>query len=146
MNKFWQLFRGKPRTQGRTQVEWLIAGGYNVFKSPVDDTQQLWDMRAPELERAREAERTRDRRRQGEPQKLRRGQSQRNKKIKHEDLHDVLSRLGPVGSMPDLLEDEIIPGKAIVLKMPERSVKSYFIPLPIDLDVHSLVTVLKSRA
>ena len=32
-------------------------------------------------------------------------------------------------------EDETIPDKAIVLKMPERKMKTYFIPLPVDLDV-----------
>jgi hypothetical protein len=39
------------------------------------------------------------------------------------------------GNAPDPFEDEVIPDKAIVLKMPERSLKTYFIPCPVDLDV-----------
>ena len=52
--------------------------------------------------------------------------------MKREDLINVLGR---TDRRPDLLEDEAIPGKAIVFKMPERSSKTYFIPLPIDLEV-----------
>ena len=51
-----------------------------------------------------------------------------------------------------MMEDKAVPGKAIVLKMPERSIKSYFIPLPVDLDVQSrpplcpFVSVFRRRA
>jgi len=92
-----------------------------------EDT-RLWDISPSELERRRDQVNV-------EPQRLQRRVAQRNKKIKHQDLLDVLGRTAPMTSAPDLLEDEIIPGKAIVLKMPERSIKTYFIPLPIDLDV-----------
>ena len=56
------------------------------------------------------------------------------KKIRREDLVNVLSRTDGT-SMLDPWEDEVIEGKAIVLKMPERSMRTYFVPLPADLDV-----------
>jgi hypothetical protein len=46
-------------------------------------------------------------------------------------------------AVPDLFEDETIPGKAIVLKMPDRCMKTYFIPLPIDLEVCPHITQTK---
>ena len=56
------------------------------------------------------------------------------KKIRREDLVNVLSRTDGT-SMRDPWEEEVIDGKAIVLKMPERSMKTYFIPLPAEIDV-----------
>ena len=56
------------------------------------------------------------------------------KKIRREDLVNVLSRTDGT-SMRDPWEEEVIDGKAIVLKMPERSMKTYFIPLPVEIDV-----------
>jgi hypothetical protein len=79
-------------------------------------------------------EHNRDKRGGGDGQRLQRRVSQRNKKLKKEDLVNVLSRT-VTQSAPDFLEDETIPGKAIILKMPERSMKTYFIPLPVDLEV-----------
>jgi hypothetical protein len=107
---------------------------YASVESPIDhnDQARLWELTTPELERRRDGPNRPD------AQRLQRRLSQRNRKIKHEDLLNVLGRNAPRTSAPDLLEDEIIPGKAIVLKMPERSMKTYFIPLPIDLDVNSL--------
>jgi len=106
---------------------------YTSVTSPDDlhENTRLWDLQTPELERRR------DQSHQSEPQRLQRRLTQK-KKIKHEDLFNVLGRNAARTSAPDLLEDEIIPGKAIVLKMPERSMKTYFIPLPIDLDVWPL--------
>jgi len=93
--------------------------GYDNL-SPNDDT-QLFRIATPDLERTRLKKSDRD------------GLTrlQRNKRIRKEDLIGVIS--GPT----NLMEDEVVPGKAIVLKMPERSIKSYFIPLPVDLDVSS---------
>ena len=65
---------------------------------------------------------------------MQRRESGRNKKIRKEDMVNVLSRR----NNPNHFDDETIPGKAIVLKMPERSMRTYFIPLPVDLDVCSL--------
>ena len=72
----------------------------------------------------------------GDGERLHRRTSGRNQKIKRGDLVNVLrSQIGPMTSASDLLEDETIPGKAIVLKMPEKNMRTYFIPLPVDLDV-----------
>lgn len=57
------------------------------------------------------------------------------KKIRREDLVNVLSRTDGT-SMRDPWEEEVIEGKAIVLKMPERSMKTYFVPLSAELDVY----------
>jgi len=104
---------------------------YNTINTPNADETQPWRIPTPELEQRRAG-----RLGQHEPQRLQRRVEQRNNKIKREDLINVLSRTdGGRTGPPDLFEDEIIPGKAIVLKMPERSMKTYFIPLPIDLDV-----------
>lgn len=97
---------------------WLIAGQYNDIDSP-DDT-RLWQIPVPDDDAPRA----------GAP-KLQRRAPRTNPKIKREDMINVLSQRGYV----DHFEDESIPGKAIVLKMPERKMKTYFIPLPVDLDV-----------
>ena len=54
--------------------------------------------------------------------------------IKKEDLLNVVTRT----TAQDPFEDDHVPEKAIVLKMPERCMKAYFIPLPVDLDVNTL--------
>lgn len=94
----------------------------------MEDT-SLWQIPAPDSEHGRNRRAAR-----GDRQRLQRRASQ-PRKIKREDLVNVLSRAEPMAMAPDLLEDETIPGKAIVLKMPENSMKTYFIPLPADLDV-----------
>jgi hypothetical protein len=92
---------------------------------------QFWNTRPFDVEQNQAKKPVRE---QGE--RLRRNVSGRRKKIQKEDLINVLGRPNPPSMMPqDLLEDEIIPGKAVVLKMPERSMKTYFVPLPIDLEV-----------
>lgn len=124
-------------SSSETQDRYVVLSGsitnkapYSSVESPVDHNEdtRLWDIATSEFERRRDQV-------NAEPQRLQRRVPQRNKKIKHQDLLNVLGRGAPITSAPDLLEDEIIPGKAIVLKMPERSIKTYFIPLPIDLDV-----------
>ena len=113
----------------------MRIAGYDALIAPAvnADETQPWHIPTPDLEQRR-----RNRQGGGESQKLHRRGSQRNRKIKREDLINVLSRNEPSAAVlpQDLLEDEVIPGKAIVLKMPERGIKSYFIPLPIDLDVN----------
>jgi hypothetical protein len=111
-----------------------MVAKYNTIVTPTsnpDDT-RLWEVPTADLESARDY-----RGGQIEHQRLQRRVSQRGnkpRKIKKEDLVHVVSRTDG-GVTPDLFEDSTIPGKAIVLKMPERSMKTYFIPLPRDLDV-----------
>jgi hypothetical protein len=106
---------------------------YDSIPTPTSnpDDIRLWPNPAPNSEAARTGRFT-----LGDRPRLQRRADQRNRKIKREDLINVLNRTD--GSRPDMLEDEFIPGKAIVLKMPERSMRTYFIPLPIDLDVQLL--------
>ena len=102
----------------------------------MEDT-SLWQIPAPDSEHGRNRRAAR-----GDRQRLQRRTSQ-SRKIKREDLVNVLGRAEPMASVPDLFEDETIPGKAIVLKMPENSMKTYFVPLPADLDVLSSTAMLK---
>ena len=134
MVNFWPFGFSRSKRNGNKRPTRLTE--YGTVISPVEDT------RPSEEVSTRDLERRRDRQGPHEPQRLQRRVSQRNRKIKHEDLFNVLGRNAPKGSTTDLLEDEIIPGKAIVLKMPERSMRSYFIPLPIDLDVVGLKSEL----
>jgi len=96
----------------------------------VEEATNLWHIPPTEVEREGSkrtgATATRNR--------LRRGLTYKERKMKKEDLVNVFTR-NPSGTAPDPFEDEVIPDKAIVLKMPERSMKSYFIPCPVDLDV-----------
>jgi hypothetical protein len=121
-----------------------MVAKYNTIVTPTsnpDDT-RLWEAATADLESARDY-----RSGQIEHQRLQRRVSQRGnkpRKIKKEDLVHVLSRTDG-GVTPDLFEDSTIPGKAVVLKMPERSMKTYFIPLPRDLDVLSPQNLLSSE-
>ena len=116
-----------------------MVAKYNTIVTPTsnpDDT-RLWESRTADLENVRDF-----RSGQIEHQRLQRRVSQQRggnkpRKIKKEDLVHVVSRTDG-GVTPDLFEDSTIPGKAIVLKMPERSMRTYFIPLPADLDVTHL--------
>ena len=103
---------------------------YDPISDEAEDT-QLFDIPTIDLERRR------DKRTETEANRLQRRVSGRNKRIKKEDLLNFVTR-SAMQSAPDLFEDETIPGKAIVMKMPERSMKAYFIPLPIDLEVSLL--------
>lgn len=69
-------------------------------------------------------------------QRLKRGLYYKDRKMKKEEFLSFARNVS--GNAPDPFEDEVIPDKAIVLKMPERSVKTYFIPCPVDLDVRHL--------
>lgn len=133
-NRFWSLFgRRKPKNSG-TPSPWThltSIGQYNTIISPDSGQEEtrLWTIPTPEFEQARAQ-------RYPQPKLQRRAVTNRGK-IGREDLIHVIGGgndgRGPVA--PDLFEDETIPGKAIILKMPERSMKTYFVPLPIDLEV-----------
>lgn len=113
----------------------MIVVRYNAIVTPTSNPEDvgLWERSTQDLENAR------DQQGQTDHQRLQRRATQRGnktRKIRKEDLVHVVSRTDG-GVTPDLFEDATIPGKAIVLKMPERSMKTYFIPLPTDLDVRA---------
>lgn len=92
---------------------------YGEIESPEDT--RLWHIPTPDEQRERQKR---------EAARLQRRVTETNRKIKREDIIKVLNRKNYV----DHFEDETIPDKAIVLKMPERKMKTFFIPLPVDLD------------
>jgi len=140
--RFWSFFTGKkPKKSGTVSLEthltWIAQ--YNTIISPDlgQEETRLWTIPTPEFEQ--------ESARRYPQQRLQRRANTNRGKIKREDLiHVIGERNGiPTPVAPDLFEDETIPGKAIVLKMPERSMKTYFIPLPIDLEVRlHLLTML----
>ena len=116
--------------------------GYNTINplSNPGDTRR-WQIPNLDLERARTKKHS-----HVEPQRLHRRSSQRGKKIQREDLINVWGPASGTTPAPNWLDDETIPDKAIILKMPERSMKTYFIPLPVDLDVPFFPYVADARA
>jgi hypothetical protein len=131
--KFWSFFlRKKPKDSGNVSPPTCLTrvARYNTIISPDSNPEEtrLWAIPTPEFEQERA-------KRYPQPKLQRRGNTTRGK-IRREDLINVLGpRNDATASAPDFFEDETIAGKAIVLKMPERSIKTYFIPLPIDLEV-----------
>jgi hypothetical protein len=105
----------------------LIAGQYGEIESPEDT--RLWHIPTPDEQRERQKR---------EAARLQRRVTETNRKMKREDIIKVLNRKNYV----DHFEDETIPDKAIVLKMPERKMKTFFIPLPVDLDVIPMLKLL----
>ena len=135
--RFWSFFlRKKPKDSGTVSPKTCLTrvARYNTIISPDSANQEetrLWTIPTPEFEQARAT-------RYQQPKLQRRANTNRGK-IRREDLINVLgTRNDATASAPDFFEDETIPGKAIVLKMPERSMKTFFIPLPIDLEVPPL--------
>src|SRR5271155_3050602 len=131
--KFWSFFlRKKPNDSGTVSRTTCLTRveRYNTIISPDSNPEEtrLWTIPTPEFEQERS-------KRYPQPKLQRRGNTNRGK-IRREDLINVIGpRNGATASAPDFFEDETIAGKAIVLKMPGRSMKTYFIPLPIDLEV-----------
>jgi len=109
----------------------LIARYDNIISPNDREDTQLWHIPTPDLERARAGKAN-----SREPQRLQR-RLEPTKKINRADLINVLSRTDGGNAAPNFFDDETIPDKAIILKMPERSMKTYFIPLPVDLDVRT---------
>jgi hypothetical protein len=134
--RFWSFFsRKKSKESGAVSPETCLTrvARYNTIISPDSNIEEtrLWTIPTPEFEQARAKQ-------YPQPKLQRRANANRGK-IRREDLVNVLGgRNNGTASAPDLFEDETIPGKAIVLKMPERSMKTFFIPLPIDLEVYHL--------
>jgi|SRR5271156_791957 len=130
---FWSFFlrkKSKDSGTGSQNVYLTRVARYNPIVSPESNIEEtrLWTIPTPELDQARA--------KQYQQPRLQRRANNRGK-IRREDLVNVLGgRNDATRSAPDLFEDETIPGKAIVFKMPERSMKTYFIPLPIDLEVY----------
>jgi hypothetical protein len=104
---------------------WLTVAKYATIVTPTDA--ERWELPSPDLGM------NRSKGGGSEGARLQRRNTGR-KKIRQEDLVNVLSRTDGT-SMRDPWEDDVIEGKAIVLKMPERSMRTYFVPLPADLDV-----------
>lgn len=105
---------------------WLIVAKYTTILTPTDA--ERWEIPTQELDMNRSKSLG-----GSEGARLQRRNTVK-KKIRREDLVNVLSRTDGT-SMQDPWEEEVIDGKAIVLKMPERSMKTYFIPLPAEIDV-----------